>query len=275
MATGLTTTEPRGLALATMDEAMRFGKMLSDSEFAPKDFRGKPASCVLAVQHGAEIGLGPMQAIQSIAVINGRPSIWGDAALALVMASQVCDYVRELVEGDGDNLTAICEAKRRGYPAATTSRFSVADAKRAGLWGKSGPWTQYPRRMLQLRARGFCLRDAFPDVLKGLVTAEEAQDYTSAAAAVSEAVEAAPSVPPRIESRLGWIDRVRQATSVADLGRIADEADRAVTAGDLTESQRNRLDREIDKRHGELEPIGGDDAGQEHVTEAAGTEHLS
>ncbi len=177
MTTEISTTQPRGLALQTMQDAMTFGKMLADSDFAPKDFKGKAASCVLAVQHGAEIGFGPMQSIQCIAVINGRPSIWGDAALALVMASPVCEYVRETVEGDGDAMVATCTAKRRGYPEATVSRFSVADAKKAGLWGKSGPWSAYSRRMLQLRARGFALRDAFPDVLKGLVTAEEAQDY--------------------------------------------------------------------------------------------------
>jgi len=180
MSTEMTTTPARGLALATFDDAMRFGKMLSESDFAPKDFRGKPASCVLAVQYGSEIGLSPMQAIQCIAVINGRPSIWGDAALALVMASPVCEFVREVVEGDGDKMVATCTTKRRGYPDATVSVFSMADAKRAGLAGKPGPWTQYPRRMMQLRARGFALRDAFPDVLKGLLTAEEAQDYPTA-----------------------------------------------------------------------------------------------
>ena len=182
MTTEISTTPARGLALQTMDDAMKFGKMLADSDFAPKDFKGKAASCVLAVQHGAEIGFGPMQSIQCIAVINGRPSIWGDAALALVMASPVCEYVRETVEGEGDAMVATCTAKRRGYPEATVSRFSVADAKKAGLWGKSGPWSAYSRRMLQLRARGFALRDAFPDVLKGLVTAEEAQDYPTPAA---------------------------------------------------------------------------------------------
>lgn len=181
MSTEMTTTPARGLALATFDDAMRFGKMLSESDFAPKDFRGKPASCVLAVQYGSEIGLSPMQAIQCIAVINGRPSIWGDAALALVMASPVCEFVREVVEGDGDKMFATCTAKRRNYPDATVSVFSMADAKRAGLAGKAGPWTQYPRRMMQLRARGFALRDAFPDVLKGLLTAEEAQDYPTPA----------------------------------------------------------------------------------------------
>jgi hypothetical protein len=166
-----------GLALQSFDDAFRFSKMVAASEFAPKDFKGKPESCMLAIQHGSEVGLSPMQSLQSIAVINGRPTIWGDAALALVQSSPVCEYVKEYTEGQGDNLTAVCEAKRRGYPAPTVSRFSMADAKRAGLAGKSGPWSQYPERMLALRARGFALRNAFADALRGLITAEEAQDY--------------------------------------------------------------------------------------------------
>jgi hypothetical protein len=175
------TTPTRGLALQTMAEAMSFANMVAKSDFAPKDFKGKPESCLLAIQHGSEVGLSPMQSLQSIAVINGRPTIWGDAAMALVQASPVCEYVREYIEGDGDSMTAVCEAKRRGYPAPSVSRFSVADAKKAGLWGKSGPWTQYATRMLQLRARGFALRNAFADALRGLITAEEAQDYPQAA----------------------------------------------------------------------------------------------
>jgi hypothetical protein len=166
-----------GLALASFDDAFRFSKMVAQSEFAPKDFKGKPESCMLAIQHGSEVGLSPMQSLQSIAVINGRPTIWGDAALALVQSSPVCEYVKEYLEGQGDNLTAVCEAKRRGYPAPTVSRFSMSDAKRAGLAGKAGPWSQYPERMLALRARGFALRNAFADALRGLITAEEAQDY--------------------------------------------------------------------------------------------------
>jgi hypothetical protein len=171
------TTPARGLALATFDDAFRFSKMVAASDFAPKDFKGKPESCLLAIQHGSEVGLSPMQSLQSIAVINGRPTIWGDAALALVQSSPVCEYVREYTEGEGDALVAVCEAKRKGYPAPTVVRFSMADAKRAGLAGKSGPWTQYPARMLTLRARGFALRNAFADALRGLITAEEAQDY--------------------------------------------------------------------------------------------------
>jgi hypothetical protein len=202
------TTPARGLALASFDDAFRFSQMVAKSEFAPKDFKGKPESCLLAIQHGSEVGLSPMQSLQSIAVINGRPTIWGDAALALVHASPVCEWVYETLDGDGDSMGAMCQCKRRGYEKPSVHVFTVADAKKAGLWGKSGPWTQYPKRMLQLRARGFALRDAFPDVLRGLVTAEEARDYVT--------VEAAPEPvvvrqPPPLEERVDPFEVARTA----------------------------------------------------------------
>ena len=214
-----------GLALQSFDDAFRFSKMVAQSEFAPKDFKGKPESCMLAIQHGSEVGLSPMQSLQSIAVINGRPTIWGDAALALVQSSPVCEYVKEYLEGQGDNFTAVCEAKRRGYPAPTVSRFSMADAKRAGLAGKAGPWSQYPERMLALRARGFALRNAFADALRGLITAEEAQDYPQPIVAETprQAVEMRPKfdgviplkTPAPVAPEFSAVEKARLAVSRA------------------------------------------------------------
>jgi hypothetical protein len=219
-----TTTPARGLALASFDDAFRFSKMVAASDFAPKDFRGKPESCLLAIQHGSEIGLSPMQSLQNIACINGRPAIWGDAALAVAMASPVCESVTESIDGDGDNMVATCTAKRRGYEKPTVVRFSVADAKKASLWGKTGPWTQYPRRMLQLRARGFALRDAFPDVLKGLVTAEEAQDYPTTPAA-AQAVVVRPKFDAPAEERA---DPFEVAKAAIEAERDIDRLDKVL-----------------------------------------------
>ena len=246
-----TQAQPRGLALQTFDDAMRFGKLLAESEFPPKDFKGKPASCVLAIQHGAEIGLGPMQAIQSIAVINGRPSIWGDAALALVMASPVCEYVKETIDGEADQAVATCIAKRKGYPEAVVSRFSMADAKRAGLAGKQGPWSQYPKRMLQLRARGFALRDAFPDVLKGLVTTEEAQDYatTNTPPVVVTQPEQVVSPQPKAATEADMQKAKRAIAACRDLGKLGDylaTVNERYDAGHYTEDQANELRTLID-----------------------------
>ena len=170
-------TTHRGFTPQTMGEAIEFSERLSNSQMVPKNYQGKPTDILVAMQWGFEIGLAPMQALQNISVINGKPSVYGDAAMALVQASAVCEDVEEYFDGEGTpNPIAVCIAHRKGRKPVT-AKFSVEDAKRAGLWGKQGPWSAYPKRMLQMRARGFALRDAFPDVLKGLITTEEAQDY--------------------------------------------------------------------------------------------------
>lgn len=171
-----------GFAPQTLTEAMEFSKLLADSTMVPRQYQGKPQDVLVCVQWGFEMGLQPMQALQNIAVINGKPSVYGDAAMALVQASSVCEDIEEYFEDEGTpNPVAVCVSKRKGRKPVV-SRFSVEDAKRAGLWGKQGPWSSYPKRMMQMRARGFALRDAFPDVLKGLITVEEAQDYPTEAA---------------------------------------------------------------------------------------------
>ena len=282
MSTEISTHRSSGLALQSFDDAFRFSKMVASSEFAPKDFRGKPESCMLAIQHGSEVGLSPMQSLQSIAVINGRPTIWGDAALALVQSSPECLYVREYTEGDGDSLTAVCEVQRRGYPQPTVAKFSVADAKKAGLWGKSGPWSQYSSRMLSLRARGFALRNAFADALRGLITAEEAQDYQTPAPATEPAREpvvvrpkfdtppaAAPAAnDPVANARLA----VQRTNSLKLLAALRDRVNQRHREGTFTEAQRNELVHLIDGKCEWLESEP-EDNGQEFEHEAAATEN--
>lgn len=162
------------LAPRNMTEAMDFADKLAKSNFVPKDFQNNPGNILVAVQWGMELGLQPMQAMQNIAVINGRPSLWGDAVIALVRGSSLCEYIYESDDGE----TATCRVKRRGEEEQVRT-FSMADAKAAGLANKQGPWSQYPKRMRQMRARAFALRDVFPDVLKGMPVAEEVLDYES------------------------------------------------------------------------------------------------
>lgn len=155
------------------DQAFAFADMIAKSAFAPKEMKGKPGEVFIAMQMGAELGLQPMQALQNIAVINGRPSVWGDAAMALVRSHPECESIEESF--DEATMTAKCSVKRKGHMIEMRT-FSQEDAQQAKLWGKQGPWTQYPKRMLQMRARGFAIRDVFADALRGLSFAEEAQD---------------------------------------------------------------------------------------------------
>jgi hypothetical protein len=260
MTTEISTQRAGGLALQSFDDAFRFAKMVAASDFPPKDFKGKPESCLLAIQHGSEVGLSPMQSLQSIAVINGRPTIWGDAALALVQSSSQCLYVREYTEGDGDSLTAVCEVQRRGYPQPTVAKFSVADAKKASLWGKSGPWTQYPSRMLGLRARGFALRNAFADALRGLVTAEEAQDYQTPEP-VRETPREQVVVRPKLDAPVVTetpyqkaFQAIQRAKTLADCDKLRDLITARHAEGVFTDATRDDL---VVLLHGKAEILIG------------------
>mgnify|MGYP000367196687 CR=1 FL=1 len=127
----------------TIEEVFRLAQGIAASGLAPKGM-DKPEQITVAILTGLEIGLPPMFAIQKIAVINGRPSIWGDAVPALLWARGF--KIKEWIEGEGDARAAHCEVTRPDGDKIERT-FSVAKAKKAGLWGKAGPWTQHDERM--------------------------------------------------------------------------------------------------------------------------------
>lgn len=179
MANDLITQQTRGLVPTNIEEAYRMAKAFALAEMLPKSYgTGDPdkmaAKAFTAMQLGAEVGMSPMQSIQSIAVVNGMPSIWGDAQKALVISSPLCEYIKESFEGTpyDDDYKAICRVKRVGHDEII-AEFSVADAKAAQLWSKQGTWQTHKKRMMQYKARSFALRDGFPDVLKGLTHSAE------------------------------------------------------------------------------------------------------
>lgn len=162
----------RAIIPTTVEDAYRIATAVVKADLAPTNMK-TPEKCLIAIMHGLEIGVPPMQAIQSIAIVNGRPAVYGDLAMALVRGSGLCDSVREHIEGEGDEMVAHCIVRRKDETRTIKSTFSVQDAIVAKLWKKDGPWQTHPKRMLQMRARGFALRDAFADVLRGLYLREE------------------------------------------------------------------------------------------------------
>lgn len=178
----------------SIEEAFRLAEAIHMSGMAPSGF-DNPQKVMIAMLAGLEIGMPPMASVQSVAVINNRPCIWGDALIGVVRKSPLCLYVTEWIEGEGDEMIAHCETHRKGEPRPVKMSFSVADAKKAGLWqtearitkksrdggtyqkDNDSPWYKYPKRMLQMRARAWCLRDVYADVTKGMQVREEVEDY--------------------------------------------------------------------------------------------------
>ena len=193
--------------LSTMKINLHFEKLedlralcaiMAKTEMVPTRYRMKPDDILICALHGQELGLPVLAALQSIAVINGIPSIYGDAALALVRTSGKLQDFDEWFEIDGvrqekpfdimkaveakQQVVAFCFSHRVGMTKPRLTWFSVDQAKQAKLWLKKGkegqdtPWITAPDRMLMFRSRGFNLRDNFGDILKGLIFREEAED---------------------------------------------------------------------------------------------------
>lgn len=161
-----------GIVPTNIEEVFRLANAIAKSGLAPRDM-ATPEKLTVAILYGLEIGIPPMMAVNKIAVVNGRPTLWGDAVPALLLSKGF--RVREEIGTAPDGRFAECTVIRPNGETITRT-FSENDAKVAGLWGKQGPWKQYPDRMLQMRARGLASRDGAADVLSGMYIAEEAQD---------------------------------------------------------------------------------------------------
>jgi len=190
------------LTPTTLNEAMELAKLMADSEFVPQAYRGKPGNVLVAVQMGSEIGLSPMAALQSIAVINGKPGIYGDAGKALLLQAGCL-----IDEDDTEKIRATGKARckvTRPNGQSTERTFSLDDAKDADLLGKSGPWKQYRYRQMAWRAFWFAARDGAADILKGMKGAEELMDLpTERDMGAADVVDAKPDIAARVRQATG------------------------------------------------------------------------
>ena len=208
--------------------AWGMAEMLANSELVPKAFKGKAAEILIAMQMGHELGLKPMQSLQNIAVVNGKPTLWGDSVVALCYSSGL---LADITEEISDTSATVTVTRVGQAPHSVT--FSVEDAKKAGLWGKQGPWTQYPKRMLKNRARAFALRDKFADVLSGFGITEEEKDRvvetiesklvnpkaTDINAMVNQAV--AQVNAPTVQAQIEQVDTAKLAEQIVHADDIA------------------------------------------------------
>lgn len=165
----------------SLDEQIRYAQALSDSDLLPKSFQGKPANVLMAIEYGRSLDLTPIQAIQEITVIQGRPTASANLIGALVRKAGHSLRVKV----DPAQLIAVAQVVRKDDPDHTyETRWDMDRAKRAGLTGKDN-WSKYPEAMLKARAITEVAREACPEALMGI-------NYTP------EEIEASPQ-PIRID----------------------------------------------------------------------------
>lgn len=154
-------------------------EQVSNTEFVPAALRGKPAAVAAAILFGRELDMPPMQALQQVHVIDGRPSLSAEHKRAMILEK---GHLLS-VTGDGGQATATGRRLLYRYPQTgepvygepSTVTWTLAMATAAGLTGKKN-WQKHPRQMLKARATAELANDLFADITHGLATLEELQD---------------------------------------------------------------------------------------------------
>lgn len=189
----LVANEKGYIAPKSVEEAARMAQAVIVGGLAPSSYNNDPGKIMLGLMSALEAGLPPLYGLRQIAIINGRPAIWGDGAMALVQSKNlIAEMHEEEVGGTLDEMPGDLtkwpdtygweiRIRRRNQEGFYTGRFTVGDAKRAKLWlnAKKVPWIEHPSRMLKIRARSFPLRDGFADALGGIAIREEVEDYAN------------------------------------------------------------------------------------------------
>jgi len=186
------------VVLETMRELTSMVKHYMRAGMVPRGLEGRnqsetEARVAVAIEYGMALGFTSLQSMAQVCIVNNRPSLWGDALLSLCLKHPAWAGQKVEWTGSGENrvCTYTCFRMCQGQAMAYTISFGAADAKRAGLLGKPGPWQQYPDRMMLARARAFALRDSFPDALQGAVGVEELEGAASSQAdSATEALQA-------------------------------------------------------------------------------------
>lgn len=195
-----------GVQLKSLDEAFRFAEAVAQSGVAPSGLK-TPVSVLVVMQMGMELGYTPMQAIRNVwAGPDGKPNEYVESAWARVLASGLVeDWSQEV-----DDRKATFKVKRKGVKSELVSTFTFDQAERAGISKPGGNWHRYRERMLLARAKGYAIKDAFPDVVRGMEIADRpADDYYRGPERAKDVTP--PSTPDPLLKQLGITDQVAYA----------------------------------------------------------------
>lgn len=152
---------------ASLVAAKQLGDALCATTFAPASFRGKPEDAAAAILHGDEVGLSPMQALQSIYVISGKPAMYARAMVAVVLAAG-----HEVWTVSKTDAQVTVAGRRRGSSHVIEETWTTARAAKAG-YTNNKKYASDPQAMLYARAASDVCRQVAPDALAGLAYSAE------------------------------------------------------------------------------------------------------
>ena len=170
---------------------------------------------------GAQMGMKPIQALNGIAMINGHPTLHSDSIPCVVMASGLVNGMKYKFTGEGDKLACTFYIRRKGVEEYQEWTYSMEDAQKAGLL-KNPVWQAHTKKMLFNRARTWCMRNTFPDVIGNVYTKEEAEDFEYTDITPENPLD---NIPPEQRYEAVELDQPKPETTPETKPEIAEDSD--------------------------------------------------
>jgi len=176
---------------------VKLAKTLIDARACPDNLNTE-AKVLVALEAGREIGVSPINALNSFYIVNGKISIYGDMAIALVLRDG-----HQVDWGKCDANTATVKITRGDNDKSMETTFTFKDAENKGLTKYSDGrtnvfWTKYPENMLKFKAFGSIARFIVADSLRGMKIKEELEGSSFD----GEIVEEDKTAPKLVEEKI-------------------------------------------------------------------------
>ncbi len=157
---------PMSLDMQAWEVMRQKADVLVKSGFLPQSIN-TPEKCLMIMMKGQELGIPHTEALSSINVILGKPSVSPQLMLALARKTGQLEDLKMESNDKGATVTIT----RKGQTPYTTT-FGVKEATDMGLISKDN-WKKQFSVMAQWRALAANLRITFPDAISGLYLNDE------------------------------------------------------------------------------------------------------
>ena len=158
--------------------AYQMAKGLSQSTIVPQQFQNNPSNCLIALEQAQRLNMSPMQVMQNLYVIQGRPSWSSSFLIAMINSSHIFDIELQYEEEEKDGKPYSCLVWTEKDGRRINGMHVTMDmAEKEGWTKKNGSkWNTLPALMLRYRAVSFFARLQCPEISLGMYTQEEMYD---------------------------------------------------------------------------------------------------
>ena len=180
--TALQVQQPVGVftSIANFEDYQRMAKVFVNSNLVPASFKGDMGACLIALNMANRMGADPLQVMQSLYVVHGKPSF--SSAFLIACFNQCGRFTTIRYEEFGERNTDGWGCKAYTTEKATGELIegvavTIGMAKAEGWYNKAGSkWKTMPELMMRYRSATFLIRSVAPEIALGFQTTEEVRD---------------------------------------------------------------------------------------------------